>query len=305
MSKRIRGILAPVVTPFKEDLSPDAPRLVAHCRWLLSQNAGLAFFGTNSEANSMSLVERLDLMDALFEAGLPTSRMIPGTGCCAFPDTVELTRKAVSAGCAGVLMLPPFFYKNQSDDGLFRSYSEIIQRVGDARLRIYLYHIPPVSQVPLPATLIERLIAAYPKTIAGIKDSSGDAKHTDMLLKNFQSEDFDVFCGSEVFLLQTLRGGGAGSITATGNVNPAMIHDLYIHWQDADADARQERINAIRRAFESLPTIPAMKSAIAWKRNDPPWRQVRPPMLPVPPEKARVLQDQLTALGFDMPGLEN
>ena len=154
MQPRIRGVLAPVVTPFRNDLSPDPARFVAHCRWLLSQDAGLAFFGTNSEANSLSLAERLGLTDALLEAGLPPARMMPGTGCCALPDSVELTRKAVAAGCAGVLMLPPFFYKNVSDDGLFRSYSEVIQRVGDARLRIYLYHIPPVAQVPITATLI-------------------------------------------------------------------------------------------------------------------------------------------------------
>jgi len=303
MQTRIRGVLAPVVTPFKADLSPDPQRFVAHCRWLISQNAGLAFFGTNSEANSLSLSERLNLMDALLESGIPPARMMPGTGCCALPDSVELTKKAVAAGCSGVLMLPPFFYKNVSDDGLFRSYSEVIQRVADDRLRIYLYHIPPVAQVPITATLIERLLKAYPKTIAGIKDSSGDWSHTAMLLENFQSADFDVFCGSEVFLLQTLRGGGAGSITATGNVNPAMIHDLFCRWQSADADALQARITEIRRAFETLPLISSLKAAIAWKRNDPQWREVRPPLMSATAEKARALEEKLAELGFDMPGL--
>lgn len=303
MHPRIRGVLAPVVTPFKSDLSPDPERFLAHCRWLVSQNAGLAFFGTNSEANSLSLTERLGLMDALLDAGLPPARMMPGTGCCALPDSVELTKKAVAAGCAGVLMLPPFFYKNVSDNGLFRSYSEVIQRVGDARLRIYLYHIPPVAQVPITATLIERLLKAYPQTIAGIKDSSGDWKHTAMLLENFQSKDFDVFCGSEVFLLQTLRGGGAGSITATGNVNPAMIDELYRRWQEGGADELQARITSIRRAFETLPLISALKAAIAWKRGDLQWREVRPPLMAASPEKARALEDALAALGFEMPGL--
>ena len=285
MQTRIRGVLAPVVTPFKADLSPDPQRFVAHCRWLIAQNAGLAFFGTNSEANSLSLSERLALMDALLDSGIPPARMMPGTGCCALPDSVALTQKAVS------------------DDGLFRSYSEVIQRVGDDRLRIYLYHIPPVAQVPITATLIERLLKAYPKTIAGIKDSSGDWNHTAMLLENFQSADFDVFCGSEVFLLQTLRGGGAGSITATANVNPAMIYDLFCHWQGADADALQARITEIRRAFETLPLISSLKAAIAWKRNDAQWREVRPPLMSASAEKARALEGKLAALGFDMPGL--
>src|ERR1043165_3142201 len=215
---RLRGVLSPVVTPFGADLQPDASRLARHCRWLLDQDVGLAVFGTNSEANSMSVGEKIGLLEALLEAGLPPGRMMPGTGCCAFPDTVELTRAAVRSGCAGVLMLPPFYYKNVSDEGLFRSYAEVIQRVGDARLRIYLYHIPPVSQVPISLALIERLLKMYPGTIAGIKDSSGDWNNMAAMLEQFQPHGFDVFAGNESLLLALLRGGGAGCITATANV---------------------------------------------------------------------------------------
>ena len=144
-----RGVLSPVVTPFTSDLRPDAARLARHCRWLLDSGVGLAVFGTNSEANSLGVAEKLALLDALVEAGIPAARMMPGTGTCALTDTVELTRRAVGLGCGGVLMLPPFFYKGVSDDGLFASYAEVIERVGDARLRVYLYHIPAVSQVPI------------------------------------------------------------------------------------------------------------------------------------------------------------
>ena len=163
---RARGVLAPVVTPFTADLRPDPARFVGHCRWLLEQDVGLAVFGTNSEANSLTVPEKLALLDALADAGLSRERMMPGTGCCAFPDTVELTRRAVQLGCAGVLMLPPFYYKGVSDDGLFASFAEVIERVGDAKLRIYLYHIPPVSQCPISLALIERLLARYPGIIA-------------------------------------------------------------------------------------------------------------------------------------------
>jgi len=162
------GVLAPVITPFDRDLAPDAERLIRHCRWLLDRDVGLAVFGTNSEANSLSVPEKLRLLDALLGAGIPPERMMPGTGCCAFPDTVELTRRAVERGCSGVLMLPPFYYKSVTDDGLFASYAEVIERVGDTRLRIYLYHIPPVSQVPISLALIERLLARYPQIVAGI-----------------------------------------------------------------------------------------------------------------------------------------
>src|SRR3712207_2565131 len=150
---RLRGVLAPVVTPFARDLRPDAERFIAHCRWLLSQNCGLAAFGTNSEANSLAVEERIALLEALLAAGLDPARMMPGTGCCALTDTVRLTAHAVTAGCAGVLMLPPFYYKDVSDDGLFRSFAEVIERVGDSRLRVYLYHIPPVAVVGITTKL--------------------------------------------------------------------------------------------------------------------------------------------------------
>lgn len=300
MADRLRGVLAPVVTPFGPNLEPAAERLVQHCKWLVANGVGLAIFGTNSEANSLSVPEKKDLLHRLIDAGVDPALMMPGTGCCALPDTVELTKCVVAAGCSGALMLPPFFYKNLSDDGLYRSFSEVIQRVGSDRLRVYLYHIPPVAQVPITPGVIERLLKAYPGTIAGIKDSSGDWNHTDMLLKNFQSASFDVFCGSEVFLLHTLREGGVGSITATANVNPAMIHDLYRNWQAGDADARQEQVTAVRRTFEMLPLIPAMKAVIAWKRGDPQWVEVRPPLVAAPGEKVAALRERLEAMGYEM-----
>ena len=303
-NSRLRGVLSPVLTPFTNDLEPDAGRFVQHCRWLSDSGVGLAVFGTNSEGNSLSVAERMNLLDALLAAGIDPAGLMPGTGCCAFPDTVALTRKAVAAGCAGVLMLPPFYYKNLSDDGLFRSYSEIIQRVGDGRLRVYLYHIPPVAQVPLGLALIERLLKEYPGTIAGIKDSSGDWSNTEAILRSFRSDAFDVFCGSEVFLLQTLRGGGAGCITATGNVNPAAIVDLYATWKQPGAEAKQAELTATRRAFEIMPVIASMKAAIAWKRNDEQWCNVRPPLMNAPADKAARLREDLTARGFVMPGIE-
>ena len=300
---RLRGVLSPVLTPFTPSLEPDAGRFVQHCRWLLDSGVGLAVFGTNSEGNSLSVAERLHLLDALLTAGIDPVKLMPGTGCCALPDTVALTKHAVSSGCAGVLMLPPFYYKNQSNEGLFRSYSEVIQRVGDGRLRIYLYHIPPVAQVPLSLALIERLLKEYPGTIAGIKDSSGDWSNTEAMLHSFQSDSFDVFCGSEVFLLQTLRGGGAGCITATGNVNPAAIVDLYKSWKNPGADAKQAELTTTRRVFEIMPMIASMKAAIAWKRNDEQWSTVRPPLMNAPADKAAELREALTRCGFIMPGV--
>jgi 4-hydroxy-tetrahydrodipicolinate synthase len=170
---RIRGVLAPVLTPFRADLSVDKERFIAHCQWLLSQNCGLAVFGTTSEANSLAAEERSTLLDELVAAGVDPSRLIVGTGCCSITETARLTSQAVKHGCAGVLMLPPFYYKGVSEEGLYRYFGEVVQRVADKRLRIYLYHIPPVAIVGLTVGLVERLLETYPKAIAGMKDSSG------------------------------------------------------------------------------------------------------------------------------------
>jgi 4-hydroxy-tetrahydrodipicolinate synthase len=264
---------------------------------------GLAVFGTNSEANSLSVTEKMTLLDALVEAGIPGKRLMPGTGACALPDAIALTRHAVRLGCGGTLMLPPFYYKGVSDDGLFRSFAEVIEAVGDTRLRIYLYHIPPVAQVGISHALIERLLKAYPGTIAGIKDSSGDWENTRAMLERFQPEGFDVFAGSETFLLATLRGGGAGCISATANVNPAAIARLAAHWQDADADDQQAALNTVRQTFQCYPMIPALKSAIAHFAGDPTWARVRPPLMPLDAATRDALLTALRTLGFDMPGL--
>jgi 4-hydroxy-tetrahydrodipicolinate synthase len=304
MSQRIRGVLAPVVTPFKSDLAPDSQRFIAHCKWLLSQNCGLAVFGTNSEANSLSMEERATLLDELVAAGVDPSRMMPGTGCCSIMETVKLTAQAVGNGCAGVLMLPPFYYKDVSEEGLYRYFSEVVQRVGDARLKIYLYHIPPVAAVGITTGLVERLLAAYPDAIAGMKDSSGDWNNTKTFLDAFAGRNFDVFVGSESFLLANMRASGVGAISAMANVIPAAIHKLYEQWNSADnADEQQSRLNAVRDAFSSkkFPSvIAALKQALAIYRSDPEWARVRPPLVELTTEEAKLLAAELKQIGFAM-----
>jgi len=315
-SQRIRGVLAPVVTPFKPNLSPDRERFIGHCQWLLSQNCGLAPFGTTSEANSMSTDERISLLDALVAAGIDPSRMMPGTGCCSIVETVALTAHAVKHGCAGVLMLPPFYYKNVSEEGLYRYFSEVVQRVGDARLRIYLYHIPPVAIVGITLRLVERLLKAYPSAIAGMKDSSGDWNNTKTFLAAFVETTrpaptgFDVFVGSESFLLANMRNRGAGTISAIANVNPAAIYDLYTVAStvsvDVDLEPQQTRLNVVREVFSStkFPSlIAALKQSIAIYANDPEWARVRPPLVELTTEQAKLLAEQLKAIGFEMKGI--
>lgn len=299
---RLGGVLCPVITPFHEDLSPDPDRLIRQCQWLLSQNVGLAVFGTNSEANSLSIDEKIMLLDRLVDAGVDTSRMMPGTGCCALPDTVTLTEHAVDLGCAGTLMLPPFYYKDLSDDGLFASFSEVIQRVGSSALRVYLYHIPPVSKVAISLDLVERLIKTYPDTVVGIKDSSGDWNNTSAMLQRGW-DDFRIFAGAESFLLRNMRGGGAGCISATANINPAAIDQLYREWQSPNAESLQASLDEIREIAMAFPMIPALKATVAHFTDDAQWRTVRPPLVALEQDQCKSLIESLLQKGFAMPGL--
>jgi 4-hydroxy-tetrahydrodipicolinate synthase len=319
---RIRGVLAPVVTPFKADLSPDRERFIRHCQWLLSQNCGLAVFGTNSEANSLSAEERMKLLDAVVAAGIDPSRMMPGSGCCSISETVQLTAHAVKHGCAGVLMLPPFYYKNVTEEGLYRYFSEVVQRVADTRLKIYLYNIPPVAIIGITTKLVERLLKAYPHAIAGMKDSSGNWNTTKTFLDAFAETgrparfEFDVFVGSESFLLANMQNGGAGTISATANVNPAPIHELYLECvtsrisgnghQTSKMEREQTDLNVVREVFSNrkFPSmIAALKQAIAICRHDPEWARVRPPLVELTTEQEKTLDAELKAIEFTMPGV--
>jgi 4-hydroxy-tetrahydrodipicolinate synthase len=302
--QRIEGVLSPVITPFGKDYSPDADRFVRHCRWLLKSGcAGLAVFGTNSEANSMSVAEKRRLLEALVAGGVPAAALMPGTGHCALSDSIEMTRAAVQLGCAGVLMLPPFYYKGVSDEGLYRNFAEVIERVGDERLQLYLYHIPPVAQVSISLNLIEKLLSKYPGIVAGVKDSSGDWANTKAMLDNYAKGGFDVFAGSEVFLLDNMRNGGKGCITATGNINPGPIAHVYKNWRSTEADKLQAGITATRKIVQKQPMIPALKSAVAHFGNDPQWRICRPPLVELTSAQEEELIRDLKAAGFTMPGL--
>ena len=298
-STPFHGVLVPVLTPFTAEGEPDAGRFVGFCRRLLEAGAGgLAIFGTTSEANSMSAGERMELLDRLIGAGIPPDKLMPGTGACALTDAVALVRHAVGHGCGGVLMLPPFYYKPVADDGLFAFLSAVIDRVGSAALKLFLYHIPPVAVVGYSLDLVERLIAAYPLTVVGLKDSSGDWTNTAALLERFPG--FAVFPGSEVFLLEALRRGGAGCITATGNINLPGIARVYARWREPEADALQAEATALRRAMQAYPMIPALKRVIAHFHGDPGWAAVRPPLVALGPAQSAALVADLARLGFTL-----
>lgn len=274
----LKGIFAPTLTPVRSDLSPDIERWVAFSKQLLADGChGLCPFGTTSEANSFGISERMEMLDQLVAGGVPAAKLMPGTGTSAIPDTVQLTAHAVKLGCSGVLVLPPFYYKGVSDDGIFKAMAEVIERVGDTRLRVYLYHIPPVAQVSFSLALIERLIKAYPQTVVGIKDSSGDWNNLQAILTTFPG--FGTFTGSERFLSDTMKLGGAGSINAVANVIAPLQRRLFDNLQNDKAVELQEAVNQMRPVFKDVPAIPALKQLVAHVRQDPNWLNLRPPFV--------------------------
>ena len=285
MDTALAGLWPPVATPFDTDGNVDLPKLVRHSRTLLADGArGLALLGTTSEANSLTLDERRRVIDAHVEAGIPPSRLLPGTGASALGDAVALTRHAGEIGAAAVLLLPPFYYKKVSDDGLFAFVAALIERCGAQVPPVMLYHIPQMAGIGWSVDLVGRLRDAFPDIIVGMKDLSGDFDHTRGMIESFPG--FTVFPGAEVYLLKALKLGAAGCISASANVNAAGIRALLDRWQEPGADALQAGLNEVRKAVESRIMIPSLKAILAERYRDPSWRAVRPPLMPLASRRA-------------------
>ncbi len=292
------GINAAVVTAMNDDLSIDLDRLAAHCRWLLANGCnGLAVLGTTGEANSLGISERIAVLEGLVARGIPAAKMLPGTGTTAITDTVLLTRKAEELGCRGALLLPPFYYKNPSDDGLLAYFREVIQRVaGD--IRIYLYNFPQQSAIPFSVDFIARLLKAHPGKVKGIKDSSGNYDNGLSYVEAFARDGFEVYAGDDSLLKPLLDKGSAGSITAASNVNCALGAEVYANWNNAAGAAAQAVLSATRKSVISVPLIPGLKALVARNTGDTRWLNIRPPHL-----KLTAAQTEALFAAFDASGI--
>jgi 4-hydroxy-tetrahydrodipicolinate synthase len=275
------GVNAAVLTPMLPDLSVDLDRMAAHCRWLLANGCnGLGILGTTGEANSLGVSERIAVIEGLIARGIPAAVLLPGTGTTALTDTVLLTRRAAELGCRGALLLPPFFYKNPSEDGLVAYFSEVANRVG-GDIRLYLYHFPAQSAVPVTVPLLARLLRGFPGVFKGVKDSSGDFANTSAYVRNFAQDGFEVYCGDDAALQALLREGGAGCITAASNVGSSVSAVVYANWDNEIGAQAQVTLAAVRKAVTSAPLIPGLKALIARHTGDAEWARVRPPHLPL------------------------
>jgi 4-hydroxy-tetrahydrodipicolinate synthase len=271
----VHGLWCAMLTPLDRDGSVDQARFARHARWLLAQGVdGLAPFGTTGEGQSFSMAERAAGLSALLAAGIPADRIAAATGCAALSETIALTRQGVQSGCVGCLVLPPFFFKDVPDEGLFAWYARVIEAVADPRLRIFLYHIPQVTGVPLSVGLVARLAAAFPGVIAGVKDSEGNWAHTSALLERVPQ--LAILVGHEPHLPRLLRAGGAGTICGVANVYPALVRALLS--PDVTA-ADEERIATFIEIAFRQPFLPAFKSILAARMRDPAWLALRPPQM--------------------------
>ncbi|MBE0580425.1 dihydrodipicolinate synthase family protein [Devosia sp.] len=282
----IHGVLCASATPVLEDGTPDHATFASHCHALLQEGCdGIALLGTTGEANSFSITQRKALLDKVIASGIDPQRLLPGTSQTNVADTVTLMRHAVEAGVKAAVVLPPFYYKGVSDEGLFRFYAEAIEGVGRDDLRVVLYHIPPIAQVGLSIELVGRLLEAFPGIVVGIKDSSGKLESMRQFASTFQ--DFSVLAGADPFMLPLLHSGGAGCITSSSNLIGKHLRVVFDHAHRPEdgalVDAAQERINLWRDLSNAYVQLPTIKAMLARRRNHLGWTRVRPPLVELSP----------------------
>ena len=273
----LRGLWTALLTPVADGGGVDLGRFVAHARGLLERGVdGVMPFGTTGEGPCFPMAERERGLEALLSAGIPPERMLAATGCAAFTDTLALTRHALAIGVPRCMVLPSFWWKGLTDEAVFRYYAALIDALGDARLRLYLYHIPQVSGVPISPEVLARLDSAYPGQVAGVKDSGGDYAHTARFLEC--APRLAVLSGYEPHLPRLMREGGAGAISGISNLIPEWVAALLgpeVNLED------QARVRDFLGFMEAYPYLPACKAIQAAQSGDERWLAPMPPMLPL------------------------
>lgn len=298
-SARPAGPWAASLTPIK-NREIDAAKLVKHVEWLLDSGCqGVVLFGSTGEAASFTVDERMQALDYVRQNGVPGEHIIVGTGCCATIDSARLSSHAIEHGCAGIIVIPPYFYRPVEQQGLYNSYSRLIESVASDKM--YLYHFPDLSGVPITNELVQDLTDNFPKQVAGIKDSSGDLENTLQLVKDFP--DLDIFTGDDDLLWPLVKAGGAGSVTATANIIPHLLASI---WQAAMDGAEnppaehQVASDVWSLILNHYPIVESLKECLAQKFNDADWRVVREPLNEMSEARRADLQERLAITGFSL-----
>ena len=278
---KIAGVFSATLTPIKKDLSINQDLFLRHCQYLMSQgHDGLAIFGTTGEANSLSIQEKKDNLEFLLLNRIDPKVLIPGTGSSSVNDAIEMTRHAVNNKVRAILLLPPFYYKNVSEEGIINYYRHIIETVGNNDTQYLLYHIPQNTYVPISFKIIEILLKFYPNNIVGLKDSSGDHDRMLKMVKYFNN--FSIFCGHDSLALSIYKRGGAGAITAGTNVCGKLLSFIIKNYKKESEIENfaemQKLLEQIRQVITSHEPISLMKAYFSIVDNIMDWNNVLPPL---------------------------
>jgi 4-hydroxy-tetrahydrodipicolinate synthase len=295
----IGGVFCAATTPVTAEGRPDFRLFTAHCKALIAEGCdGVALLGTTGEANSFGLRDRMDILEKAIAGGIAPEQLLPGTAQTAISDTIEMTRHAVEAGVRGVVLLPPFYYKGVSAEGIYRAYARVIEGVADNRLKVVLYHIPQVSGVAIPHEVITRLRKDFPGVVVGIKDSSGDIENMKAMVAAFPG--FGVLAGADPVLLPLLQAGGAGCITASSNLVASDLRIVFDNWnvagQEAIVKQAQERIVIWRELTNAYVQLPTVKAMVAKRRGDNGWLRVNPPLVELSDNEREDVWARMTSL---------
>lgn len=292
MSKARKGVYAAAITPIDARGEPDLAGLVAYCQYLLANGCdGVAPLGTTGEAAALPYTFRLKVPHALAKAGVAGDSVILGVGSPSVGDTIAIGKASLEACYHNLLVLPPYYTKEPSEDGLYAYYSRIIEALGD-RLRLYLYHIPQMTTVAIPVTLVQRLRQTYGRIVAGIKDSSGSFESARSYLG---PDDFDVYPSTEAVLSVALKARCAGVISGSTNISSALAHQV-LHATGAEQEARQAKLTDFRETIQKFPLIAAVKQIHAWRTGNPEWARTLPPLRDLSTEQTAALKAAMQRL---------
>ncbi|MBY0380374.1 MAG: dihydrodipicolinate synthase family protein [Xanthobacteraceae bacterium] len=294
MKKAKKGVYAATITPINGNGEPDLDALIGYCQEIVATGCGVAPLGTTGEAAALPFAFRMLVPDALAKAKVAADSVILGAGSPSVGDAIAIGKAALAAGYSNLLVLPPYYTKDPSEDGIYDYYARLIDAIRDDRLNLYLYHIPQVTAVPITLSLVKRLREKFGRLVAGIKDSSGSFESAKSYVGD---EDFDVYPSSEATLSDALKAGCSGVISGSTNISASLAHKVF-QARGSEREALQERLSDFRTTIQKFPLIPAVKQIHAWRKNDVGWLRMLSPLRNLSDEQSSALKQEMARLGM-------
>jgi 4-hydroxy-tetrahydrodipicolinate synthase len=277
------GLSAALSTPFDAKGEIDVARMVAHAQWCLANGCdSITLFGTTGEGASSGLAARDCVYDAMLKAGIkPRTQLLATIVASSVEDAAEQAKAALDLDFRGLLLTPPFYFRAADEDGIFRWFAHLFEKIGPKARDMFAYHLPSVVGVALSPALIGRLKREFPGVVVGVKDSSSTWANTAALLE--QHADLMILVGDERDLARAVRNGGSGAISGIGNIAPAIVRRAACDGVD------DPRLKPMVDAVCSHPVLPAIKAIIAHQKNDAAWARTRAPLQALDPAASAAL----------------